>query len=106
MGAQSREERTSNVPRLLPQSTYEMQKKFYIDKQEYQSVFRVIDKDNTGVITVDQVNSCLESLDSMLRKELDRLEKDRQVKEPTPQQKAQPTKGYLRSTVVQQVKNN
>lgn len=39
--------------RLLPQTTFEMQKKFTIDKQEYQSVFRVIDKDNQGHITID-----------------------------------------------------
>ena len=30
---------------------------FNIDKQEYQSVFKVFDKDNTGQIHVNQVNS-------------------------------------------------
>lgn len=30
---------------------------FTIDKQEYQSVFKVFDKDNTGQIHVNQVNS-------------------------------------------------
>ena len=29
---------------------------FTIDKQEYQSVFKVFDKDNTGEITIQQVN--------------------------------------------------
>jgi Ca2+-binding EF-hand superfamily protein len=30
---------------------------FTIDKQEYQSVFKVFDKDNTGELTIQQVNS-------------------------------------------------
>jgi len=29
---------------------------FTIDKQEYQSVFKVFDKDNTGEINIQQVN--------------------------------------------------
>ena len=33
------------------------QPEFSIDKQEYQSVFKVFDKDNSGQIHVDQVNS-------------------------------------------------
>jgi Ca2+-binding EF-hand superfamily protein len=40
-----------------------MQQKFTIDKQEYQSVFRVIDKDNQGFITVDQVNHYIEQFE-------------------------------------------
>lgn len=38
---------------LNPKLTKEMQKKFTIDKQEYISVFRVLDKDNTGYITIE-----------------------------------------------------
>lgn len=30
---------------------------FTIDKQEYQSVFKVFDKENTGELTIQQVNS-------------------------------------------------
>lgn len=59
-----------------------MQKKFTIDKQEYQSVFRVIDKDNSGQITVDQVNTCLHKIDTMHRTELDRLEQERKDSQP------------------------
>lgn len=53
-------------PRLLtnPQ-TKEMQQKFTIDKTEYQSVFRVIDTENTGFISVEQVNSYLGMFEQM-----------------------------------------
>ena len=50
---------------LLNPQTREMQQKFTIDKQEYQSVFRVIDKDSTGQITIDQVNYFLDKFDNM-----------------------------------------
>ena len=32
---------------------------FTIDKHEYQSVFKVFDKDNTGELTIGQVNTCI-----------------------------------------------
>ena len=35
----------------------EKQPEFSIDKQEYQSVFKVFDKDNSGQIHVEQVNN-------------------------------------------------
>jgi Ca2+-binding EF-hand superfamily protein len=38
---------------LNPKHTEEMQKKFTMNKQEYISVFRVLDKDNIGYITTD-----------------------------------------------------
>jgi hypothetical protein len=43
-----------------------MQKKsFKLDKQEYQSVFRVLDKDNMECITIENVNSYIEKLDQL-----------------------------------------
>jgi Ca2+-binding EF-hand superfamily protein len=43
-----------------------MQKKsFKLDKQEYQSVFRVLDKDNMECITIKNVNSYIEKLDQL-----------------------------------------
>jgi Ca2+-binding EF-hand superfamily protein len=78
-----------------------MQKKFTIDKQEYQSVFRVIDQDNSGRITIEQVNTCLEKIDNMHRTQLQKLEAMKKAAEPkeVSKQKAS-TKGYLRGTVV------
>ena len=38
---------------------------FTIDKQEYQSVFKVFDKDNTGQIHVNQVNSYIQKFEQI-----------------------------------------
>lgn len=36
---------------------------FTIDKQEYQSVFKVFDKDNTGELTIQQVNNFIQKFE-------------------------------------------
>ena len=78
-----------------------MQRKFTIDKQEYQSVFRVIDQDNAGHITIEQVNQCLDKIDQMHKTQLQKLESSKKTTvEQSVTKVKQVTKGYLRGTVV------
>jgi len=61
-----------------------MQKNFTIDKQEYMSVFRVIDKDDVGKITVEQVNSCITKIYQMHRRLNEKMEQAKLNIQPMP----------------------
>jgi hypothetical protein len=72
-----------------------MQQKFTIDKQEYQSVFRVIDKDNQGFITVDQVNHYIEQFDQLHNDCATKRLTESEVKPPLKHEKNIPS--YMRN---------
>ena len=57
---------------------------FSIDKQEYQSVFKVFDKDNTGQIHVNQVNSYITKFEQIqvANSDLDKPSKTGQMQLP------------------------
>lgn len=53
----------SNAGGLLSNNNSTNHNDFNLDKQEYQSVFKVFDKDNTGEINIGQVYELINKFD-------------------------------------------